>query len=346
MPAPPLDSSARLDDIAALLAGMTPVGSPDLLRISQNPEWQKFADDFESLYSTRTAPQLEKVAAWASSELGSYATSSAPVFYFFSGPDFLYPATIFPGAANYVLCAKEPVGFVPDPGTLSPQELSAGLLNLEHSLDTILNYTYFITEDMKTDLESSAFTGVLPVLYVFLARTGKSILSAENVSLDQSGSLSPGTGGPIPGVRIRFASPDQTSPQTLYYFSTDISNGGVGAGGGLFKFCSALGIGKSLFKSASYLPHYDSFSKIKNFVLQQSNLVVQDDSGIPLNDFNPNRWTIRLFGQYLGPIEIFKERYQPDLAELYRISNPKPVEFGMGYRFRADETAIIVAFRK
>jgi len=339
-------TSRRLDDIAALLAGMSPTGSPDLLAISQTPQWRKFAEDFDGLFSKRTAPQLEKVAAWSRSELGQFSTSRAPVFYFFSGPDFLYPATIFPGAENYVLCAKEPVGFVPDPATLSEQELGLGLMNLEQSLDTVLNYTYFITEDMKSDLKSSAFSGVLPILYVFLARTGHSIISSENVSLDQAGRLSPGAGGAIPGVRVRFTSPNRSYPQTLYYFSTDISNGGVGARGGLFKFCAGLGVGKSFFKSASYLPHYESFSKVTDFVLDHSNLVVQDDSGIPFKDFSPAKWTVRVFGQYLGPIELFKERFQPDLAERYRISNPKPVDFGMGYRFRSDETAILVAFRK
>lgn len=346
LPAQTEASQARLNDIAALLAGMVPTGSPDILAIAKSPEWQKFAQDFERLYSTRTAPQLEKVSQWAHAELGTFATNAEPVFYFFSGPDFLYPATIFPGSASYVLCAKEPVGFVPDPATLPPAELSAGLLNLEQSLDTILSYTYFITEDMKTDLGSSAFTGVLPVLYVFLARTGKTILDVENVSLDQAGNLASGTGGPVSGVRIRFRSAEQAGVQTLYYFSTDISNGGAGAAGGLFRFCAALGDGKSFFKSASYLPHYDNFSRVTDFVLGHSNVIVQDDSGIPLKDFDRAKWTVRVFGNYVGPLEIFEKFYQSDLAELYRVSNPKPVDFGMGYRFQPDQTALLVAFRK
>ena len=59
------------------------------------------------------------------------------------------------------------------------------------------------------------------------------------------------------------------------------------------------------------------FATIRNFILAHSNRIVQDDSGIPLAYFDPNKWTLRLFGDYLGPIEIFKQHYQPRLQELF-----------------------------
>ena len=47
--------------------------------------------------------------------------------------------------------------------------------------------------------------------------------------------------------------------KTLYYFSTDLSNGGVKSSGFL-KFCATLAPGNSLIKSASYLLHSGSFT--------------------------------------------------------------------------------------
>ena len=33
-------------------------------------------------------------------------------------------------------------------------------------------------------------------------------------------------------------------------------------------------------------------------------MIVQDDSGIPLAYFDPNKWNLRFFGVYLGPIDM------------------------------------------
>ena len=102
------------------------------------------------------------------------------------------------------------------------------------------------------------------------------------------------------GVKIAFTSADG-KPQTLYYFSTDVSNGGIKSSGFL-KFCEGLGKGDAFVKSASYLMHNDSFSTVREFLLAHSATIVQDDTGIPVRFFKPDDWELRPFGRYLGPI--------------------------------------------
>jgi hypothetical protein len=75
-------------------------------------------------------------------------------------------------------------------------------------------------------------------------------------------------------------------------------------------------------------------------------LIVQDDSGIPLAYFDPNKWSLRFFGVYLGPIEVFKQHYQPQLRELFKEANPPLLDFGFGYRWNYKEANLIVATRK
>ena len=72
---------------------------------------------------------------------------------------------------------------------------------------------------------------------------------------------------------------------------------------------------------------------------------MQDDAGIPLDYFNRDKWNIRLFGNYIGPIEIFKQHYQPKLQELYVQSNPPPLEFNFGYRWNYKESNLMVIQR-
>jgi hypothetical protein len=112
------------------------------------------------------------------------------------------------------------------------------------------------------------------------------------------------------------------------------------------KFCQHLGTGASLLKSPSYLLFENGFATIRNFILDHSHIIVQDDSGIPLDYFEPNKWSLRLFGVYLGPIDVFKQHYQVRLRELFEQGNPPPLEFGFGYRWNYKEANLIVATRK
>ena len=151
-----------------------------------------------------------------------------------------------PKASTYVLSALEPVGSVPDLTKLSRGGVASALHNVERSLGSILSFSFFITKDMKTDLQAGQISGTLPVLYVFLARSGMTVKSVGPVALDDKGAAyiageNPGPNA-VRGVRIIFAGSDGQD-KTLYYFSTDLSNSGVKASGFL-KFCETLGPGQ------------------------------------------------------------------------------------------------------
>ncbi len=150
----------------------------------------------------------------------------------------------------------------------------------------------------------------------------------------------------IPGVRINYTDNQTGDSQTMYYFTTDISDGGIKSNPAFLKFCQRFGTGSSFLKSSSYLTFEEGFTTIRNLILEHSNRIVQDDSGIPLAYFNPDKWYLRLFGNYLGPIELFKQQYQPRLQELFSQSNPPPLDFGFGYRWNYKEANLMVAERK
>ena len=123
------------------------------------------------------------------------------------------------------------------------------------------------------------------------------------------------------------------SRQTLYYFSGDVSNDGFRKSG-LLKFCGKLGQANAFIKSASYLLHRDRYADLREFILKQSTLVLQDDSGIPISYFDPLKWELQPFGNYVGPIPLFRNRYQASLARLFRVRDRKGINFGVGYQWR------------
>ena len=253
-----------------------------------------------------------------------------------------------PSRSTYVLSALEPVGQIPLITEASRRSLSTGLAGLRASLSTVLNYSFFITKKMRSNLSATTFRGTLPILYIFLARSGKTIQDVSLVAINPDGTLVPaaedGGQATAPGVKIVFSGSDG-KPQTLYYFRTDISDDGVKKSGFL-KWAEGLGKVDSFIKSASYLPHSDNFSKIREFLLNQSQSLVQDDSGIPLRFFKPDEWRLRPYGRYLGPIGEFPGRYQRNLNDLFHKSNAPRIDFGLGYRWRPNESNLLLADKK
>lgn len=352
-PLPPLLPPPNLEanNTARFLAGMPPPPGAPLAEIAKDPSWQEHAKFFDTAWAALEKNQTDKIRAWDVAFIPDASASNAPVFYMFSGPDYLYADAFFPNGSTYVLCGIEPVGALPDVTKIRAGALAAELHNLEASLNSVLNFSFFITKEMKTDLQNHELSGTLPLLCIFLARSNKTIHEVSFVGLDAGGGLqameAPTTARKAlaPGVKITFSQPGAAEPQTLYYFSTDISDDGLKKSGFL-KFCKALAPGNSLVKSASYLMHESYFSAIRAFLLENSATLVQDDSGIPLSHFAPEKWRMRLFGSYPGPIPIFKKYFQPDLFSLYQKSNPVPLDFGIGYRHYAKQSTLMVGTRR
>jgi hypothetical protein len=334
--------SVTADDTARFLAGLPPSTTSPLAPLTKDPSWQRHARFLDKAFGELEQRQLSKIRAWANTNL---AAPKPAMFYMFSGPDFLYADAFYPKARTYLLSALESIGPVPDLTRLPLGGIGYTLYNVEHSLSSILNFSFFITKQMKTDLKAGQVSGALPILYVFLARSGKIIRSVNLVALDDKGGVhfvneNPGKHA-TQGVQIVFASNDGEE-RTLYYFSTDLSNDGVRTSGFL-KFCRTFGPGNSLVKSASYLMHSGNFTTVRDFLLADSATIIQDDSGIPLGQYDPAKWRFFPFGHYAGPIAEFPGRYQPKYAELFRRS--QPIDFGIGYRWRTFETNLLLSIK-
>lgn len=330
-----------VDDTAKFLAGMMPSADSPLTPLTKDPSWQRHAKFFDSAFAQLEQRQVSKIRAWSETNL---AAPRPTMFYFFSGPDFLYANAFYPKASTYVLAALEPPGSVPDLTKLPRGGIGAALYNVEHSMGSILSFSFFITKQMKVDLHAGQISGTLPVLYVFLARSGKTLKSVTPVTIDDQGAVHPvgeGKDGAVRGARIMFAGSDGVE-KTLYYFSADLSNTSARSSGFL-KFCATLAPGNSLIKSASYLLHSGNFTTARDFLLANSATIIQDDSGIPLTYYSAKKWRFFPFGRYLGPIGEFPGRYQESYASLFQ--RAQPIDFGIGYRWRNHESNLLLSVR-
>jgi hypothetical protein len=335
--------TATADDTAHFLAGLPPAADSPLAALAADARWHSHARYFDGIFEREDATTLSRIRAFAQEHL---ADKHDTMLYMFSGPDFLYATSFFPNASTYVLAGLEPVGDVPQLTALKRPFLEYTLQNIESSIGTLMNYSFFITHNMKTQLSNGPVYGTLPILYVFLARTGKTVHDVTFVDLDGDGNIQTWneTGGKrgssaAAGVRIIFSAGNGPW-QTLYYFSTNLADGGV-TRSGFLTFCGKLGVADSFIKSASYLLHSGGFNKVRDFLLEHSATILQDDSGIPLVYFDPKKWRLQPFGRYVPPLSIFPRAYQPRMAELFRKATP--IEFGLGYRWRKNESNLLLA---
>ena len=134
------------DDTARLLAGLPPSSNSPLAVLTKNPAWLSHARYFDQIFAKQSA-HLSKVREFSKEYL---TEKHDTMLYMFSGPDFLYATSFFPNAATYVLAGLEPVGQLPDLTSLSPWAINGELRNLEISMGSLFNFSFFITQNMKT----------------------------------------------------------------------------------------------------------------------------------------------------------------------------------------------------
>jgi hypothetical protein len=168
------------------------------------------------------------------------------------------------------------------------------------------------------------------------------------VELQPDGTLKPyqdaGPSNRPRAVKITFAGSDGKA-QTLYYFSTNLANDGV-AKSGFLKFCEQLGRGDSFVKSASYLLHSNGFAQVREFMLRNSAHILQDDTGIPVSFLKDEDWTLQPYGSYTRPIAVFAGRYQSKLKTMFDKNRAGPLDFGIGYKWRPNQSNLLLATRK
>jgi hypothetical protein len=336
--------SSSATDAARYLAGLPVADNSSLSPLTRDPRWQAHAAAMNTAFAQLEQRQLSNIRVWRSDMIPPGGSKTC--LYYFSGPDFLYADAFFPDCTTYILGGLESVDPMPDLLTVPASSLVSTLQNIQISLNTILQFSFFKTKDMREDFQRGQLKGVLPIIFVFLARTGKDISAVEYVSLTSSGTVVNGNQGATRGVKVDFSDPASGGEKVLYFFTADLSDDGAKKNSGVLRFAEQFAPTNSFLKAASYLMHEGHFGTIRSSILNASGLILEDDSGIPIRYFTPDKWTLRFFGTYSGPIELFKNFYQSDLRQYYQASSPRTLTFSFGYQWNRHNSTLILAVRK
>jgi hypothetical protein len=346
-------NAAWWTDASRILAGDAPNAGSPLAKLANEPSVDQHRKAFAHSWAQFEASRLKPAMRFSQGEVAAQMQGAGPVFYPFSGPDALYALAMFPQATDFMLMGLEPVGDVPDLAALSDADLAESLVELRRSMRSIITFSFFRTNDMRAELGKNRFSGVTPILMLFIARHGFSVQGVEPFTLEPDASLRVTDAAGlqnlpahrVPGVRIRFVKAGETKVRTLSYVKADLSNGGLAGAAQPLKWVANAAPRATYLKAASYLMHTSHFSKVREFILATTDMVVQDDSGIPLRFFTGEKWGSAFYGTYDGPIKLFANRYQEDLRNAYATSGNK-LEVGIGYDFQARTSNIQRFMRK
>jgi hypothetical protein len=339
----PADVDARVNASARGLAGLSLPGQAQPWE--SDKDWQDYQGWIDDRWAYLSRVRLNAMRMWSASALHDLRRLGS-VYYPFSGPDILYVDTLFPNSKYLVMAGLEPVGTMPDLADLQQHgAMPAYLQQIKTSLSTILAASFFKTKDMQTDF-SGQVDGLVPAMAVFLAHQGYTIDSIHYVTLHDDGTLTEHDKAGATGVQIAYYKDDRDDLHFVFYFRTDLGNDGLKDHPGYVNLMHRLGAGVTYLKAASYLLYDDYFSRMRDAILANSVGVVEDDSGMPYKAFDPAQWEVTPYGNYTGPINLFKEHYQPDLAAFYAKNIPSPLPFGSGYKFVASSSSLLVARKK
>lgn len=186
-----------------------------------------------------------------------------------------------------------------------------------------------------------------------MQRSGHSIQAIEEISLDTAGqfitSTHPSYAAGSKGIHITCINNKSNKVKDVYYFSCDVSDLGLSKNKRLYAFLKNLPAVTTYLKSASYLLHKPYFSVIRKTILDKSNYVLQDDSGIPVRFFEAKQWNHQYYGTYDAPINLFRNFVQKDLKMAYDSTEKtviKPLSFGIGYDYKLNESNLMLFSKK
>jgi len=346
---PAQQGAPNLNDSARLVAGLPlPAGSA-LEPLMRLPVVQQHYLQSRELNEKWEETRLAAMREWARTEVHPRISRPRVVKYLFGGPDFVHVATLFPGAPEYVLVGLEPLGNLPDFRTMNEAQMAEYLPHLTHTLRSISRRNFFITTEMREDFGDRGVNGVFPVLLYFAALTNHDVTGADFVKLDGTGEVVPASADDASGLhlrlRMRMASPGAPPEISLYYFKTDLSNGGFKPGTSFLRFLEERPGGVGYLKAASFLMHQEGFTNVRNFLVGDLDYILQDASGIPA-EFLALYYDITYYGNYAGPIEMFSEYDQPALHRIYQSGVAKPLPFGTGYRYSDSDSIQLFGSRK
>ena len=291
------------------------------------PILEKHAKFIRNAWNKLYKDSLGRVPNWTAKNISRHIKKSDTLFYPFGGPDVSYAISFFPNITRYILVGLEPLGnFDQIEKSLEKTETFD---SIQTAFSHYLRKGYFVTSEMQTQLSNNTIKGGLNLIILALQKLNFSIQEIESCFINTNGKIVQSDQNGIDCVKI--VCQKNSQKKEIYYIKTNLDNENRKLDG-LIKFVRQFEF-STFIKSSSYALHNRGFSKVRSFILDRTNCILQDDTGIPFNFFRKN-WNIHIFGTYTEPtLPVFQVYKQNSLREYYSKNKVTPIPFPIGYGY-------------
>lgn len=347
------------NQVAHYIAGTPLEGNGAIKKLTTTKAYHSYRKSADSMWNSYQIRNLSKIRVFQERNLSRI--HGDVVFYPFSGPDILNAIAFFPQSKTFIMIGMEPPGGFVDVVRLKEKHRTQGLSGLRESVRQIMGHNFFHTKIMKINVGTTSLSSVAGILQFFIVRSGFDVAYMRNITFSPDGSIVPSVKGKNTkafrgknavlhpaAVEIVFHKRGSSDMKKVIYVKANMMDSRFFRYGGFIKYLLSQGDYITILKAASYLMFRRQFDDVRNIILGQSKIVMQDSSGIPYHFFKDGKWDITFFGRYKWPIRLFAVRHQTDLAkDMEKGRNRRKLPFYYGYTSTSHMGAhLIIARRK
>ncbi len=282
------------------------------------------------------------------------------VVYPFGGGDLASALTTFPSATEITTISLEPAGDVRPMDTLPADRLAHELqvhrAHLERLFEKAHSRTDNLEKESKTelpgeilfDLAALVVHGQEPVsLRYFRLRPDGSIAYVSQADIDGA-KTSTERRALFANAELRFRRAGADAPeQVLRHISFDLEDAHVIADPSLLAHLSAKGKVAAMTKAASHLLWSDHFATVRTWLLDHTDWMISDSTGIPPRFASPAGFTQDTYGTFNGPAPfgLLDARDAADVKKLFASQPARDLSFRYGYPDKDGHGHLIVTRR-
>lgn len=326
----------QYNDLALKVAGISAEKN-----FSENIFYKGYAESIEKGWRQLTAESLSKISPWIKQNIDPKVGPIEAVFYPFGGPDVTYAMEFFPQTSKYIIVGLEKMG---DFNKINNNFKSVNVIpHLQKAMNSFLKKGYFITSEMLVDFsEGGLLGGAMPTVLLQLAKMNCKILDIQKISIDENGKEAAYNKELLNCTKIKFEKDNEE--KEIYYIRMDLHDSNPYCKWlmkfvGNYDFCT-------LIKSSSYKFHDYTLTNMRNFVINKTQFILQDDTGVPIA-YLGKEWNKYPFGKYKNPtLKCFQTYKQQSLETLYEKSDYIEIPFKIGYGYTLANPNLLLAIPK
>jgi hypothetical protein len=288
------------------------------------------------------------------------ANLPAKVVYPFGGGDLFTALVTFPEATEFTTISLEIAGDIRGITKIDNKRRAAELATLREHLGKLFlkAHSRTINLDIETHgavpgeaaftLAAMAVHGFEPISYRYFDFADDGSLrwleEADIAKAEKAGKM--GKGGPFANAEIRFRKTGETTVRVLRHVAYDLSDANMKRFPQLMKHLDSKSKVSTMTKAASHLLWDDAnFSTIRDWLMNHTDWMISDTTGVPPRIASKYGFEQDLFGQYEWP-EPFGTVNNKDAQAFHdKFKGNAPISFRYGYPDNKSHGHIVVTHK-